>query len=442
MAKALYLDCFSGISGDMFLGALIDLGVPVKEIQSTLDALQLPEQVYLEARREVRGAVSGMKVEVKSDGGLPASSTQEKAEHSHGHDHSHEHGHSHHHHHHHGHGHEAQEHGRSYAEIVQIIESAKIDPWVQRKALAVFRRIGEVEAQIHNKTLEEIHFHEVGALDSIGDIVGACAALHYLKVDVVLASHLVEGTGMLNCAHGAFPLPAPATLALLRGTGARLQQIDLSFELITPTGAALLAEFAQSYGGMNFSRVEQIGWGLGTREIPGQPNALRAVLGEVTGQVQTQVKAEGWERDVVTVLETNLDDCTGEVLGYLSELLLQAGAYDVAYSPITMKKSRPAWQLQVMAPSELREVLALLVMRHSSAFGMRTYETSRLKLRREQVLVETAYGAVRVKVGFLGDEVLKAVPEYEDCKRQAEIHGVSLERVDQAARQAFVQGNG
>jgi len=419
MAKALYLDCFSGISGDMFLGALIDLGVPAAEIQTVINTLNLPEQVHLHKEHQVRGSVYGIKVDIHTH-------SHSSHDHDHPHDQSHNHPHNQEQH---THGH----HGRSYTEIRELINKAAIDPWIKKRAVSVFRRIGEVEAKIHGKTLDEIHFHEVGALDSIADIVGACAALHYLGLDHVLASNLVEGTGTLHCDHGDFPIPAPATLALLQGTGASLKQIDLPFELITPTGAALLAEFADSFGPMEDFQIEKIGWGLGSREIPGRPNALRAVLG------QTQSPVSRFETDVVTVLETNLDDCTGEALGHLGELLFQAGAYDVAYSPITMKKSRPAWQLQVIGPINLRETLALVIMRNSSAFGMRTYETSRLKLSRKHVSVVTPYGAVRIKLGLLNEEVIKAAPEYEDCKKLADDHKVSLEAVYRAALQKFEQ---
>jgi uncharacterized protein (TIGR00299 family) protein len=252
-------------------------------------------------------------------------------------------------------------------------------------------------------------------------------------VEKVLASPLVEGSGTLQCDHGSFPIPAPATLALLQKAGATLKQVDLPYELVTPTGAGILAEFAESFAPLGSFKIEKIGWGLGTREIPGRPNALRVLLGETTSA------SSGFESDTVVVLETNLDDCTGESLGYLSELLLQAGAYDVAYSPITMKKSRPAWQLQVIATPDLKNTLAELILRRSSAFGLRVTEVERLKLAREIKTVRTSYGKVRIKIGKIGNEVVKSVPEYEDCKKLANDHKVSLETIYQAALAATPQ---
>jgi pyridinium-3,5-bisthiocarboxylic acid mononucleotide nickel chelatase len=410
MVRTLYLDCFSGISGDMFLGALLDLGVPLDVVTSALDSLHLPEPLHLHADRQLRGSVSGIKVDVHV--------------HSHKTPHHHSHPHS---------SHDSHEHhGRSYTTIKDLIEKASLDPWVKQHAISIFRRIGEVEAAIHHKTLNEIHFHEVGALDSIADIVGACAALHYLKVETILASNLVEGTGTLHCEHGLFPIPAPATLALLQSTGASLKQLDHPYELITPTGAAILAEFAQSFAPLNNFQIEKIGWGLGTREIPGRPNALRVLLGKTSDPVTGVPGLSPLESDTVAVLETNLDDCSGESLGYLSDVLFKAGAYDVAYSPLTMKKSRPAWQLQVITPLHLKHSLAEIILRQSSAFGLRVTEVERLKLSREIKTITTPYGDVRVKIGKIGDETIKTIPEYEDCKTIAQEKGIGLETVYRA----------
>jgi len=412
MPQNLYLDCFSGISGDMLLGALIDLGVPTEIIQKSLDALRLNEPLHLHTSRQTRGLVSGIKVDVHFH------------EHTHSHNHSHTHNGDHEH-------HSAAHHGRSYTSICQLIDQSTLDPWIKKHAASIFHRIGIVEAHIHNKTIEEIHFHEVGGLDSIADIVGCCSALHHLKLDRILSSPLIEGTGSIHCAHGTFPLPAPATLALLSGTGAPLKQIDLPYELITPTGAALLAEFAQSFALLDHVTIDKIGWGLGTRELPNRPNALRALL------VQATLPDSSFESDTVCVLETNIDDSTAEILGYLSELLLEKGAYDVAYLPATMKKSRPGWQLQVIAPTTLRDALTEIILCHSSAFGLRISETVRLKLSRETVQVSTPYGNVSLKLGKRQSEILKMAPEYEDCKRLAHEHQVPLQTIYNAALQAF-----
>ncbi|MDD5262578.1 MAG: nickel pincer cofactor biosynthesis protein LarC [Methylacidiphilales bacterium] len=419
MANALYLDCFSGISGDMFLGACLDLGLPLEVLEAELKKLPVHTDFHLHANRATRGSIAGIKFDVHEH-------SHHTHEHSH-HDHGHAHAHAHENHHH----SEPHTHGRSYSDIRQLIESSSLSTGVKQRALNVFRRIGEAEAKIHGKTIEEIHFHEVGAIDSIVDITGACIALENLGIKKVLASPLADGRGTITCAHGVFPIPAPATLAIL--SGIPITQIDVPHELITPTGAALLAEFAESFAPLHSFTVEKIGYGLGSREIAGRPNVLRALLGA------SSQSSEKYDTDRVLVLETNLDDCSGETLGYLSEKLMQAGVYDVAFVPLTMKKSRPAVQLQVITPESARDAALHLIFSETTAFGLRVYQADRIKLQRDTREVQTPWGAVSVKIGRIGDKIVQISPEYESCRRIAEKHGVSLQEVYQASMAAARQ---
>lgn len=319
-------------------------------------------------------------------------------------------------------------HGRSYHDICHLINDSTLSAVVKKRALNVFKRIGEAEAKIHGKDINAIHFHEVGAIDSIVDIVGACVALELLGIQRVLCSPLIEGSGTISCAHGTFPIPAPATLAILAGIP--ITQTDTPGELITPTGAALVAEFAESFAPLKSFVVEKIGYGLGGRQIPGRPNVLRVLLGtESTGP-------SGYETDQVQVLETNLDDCSGETLGYLSEKLMQSGAYDVAFVPLTMKKGRPAVQLQVIVPESAKDRALELIFNETSAFGLRVYQADRIKLQREMRDVQTEWGLVSVKIGKINGKIVQFCPEYESCKKIAGQHGVSLQAVYQAARSA------
>ena len=319
--KTLYLDIFSGIAGDMFIAALLDLGVDAAKLERELKKLKL-DGYHLHIVRGEKSAIAGVKFDVHL---------------AHGHDHEHEHGHKHTHDHdqEHGHGH-THDHGhhqhaedhhhdhahaeqRNFSEIKQLITRSKLSAWVKQKSIAVFQRIAVAEGRIHGLPPDEVHFHEVGAVDSIVDIVGATIALELLGKPRVLASPVVEGTGWINCAHGHFPVPAPATLAILGARGIGITQCEEPHELVTPTGAALLAEFVESFGAMENLVAEKIGFGLGTRENKTRPNVLRAVLG-TQSKVQSpksKVAMSGldWETDRVAVLETNLDDCTGEILG-------------------------------------------------------------------------------------------------------------------------------
>jgi uncharacterized protein (TIGR00299 family) protein len=447
MAKTLYLDCISGLSGDMFLSGLIDLGLDPSALEHGLAGLKLREHVHLHAERQIRCGISGTYLHIHvhehdhcdhdSHAGAPPQS------HTHGHSHAHppHEGHSptHAHAHHHGpaeaHAHEAHDtaHGRSFTEIKNLIARSSLPDLVKSRAISVFRRIGVVEAAIHGTTIEEVHFHEVGAIDSIVDIVGACLGLHLLGIKTVLASPLVEGRGSIRCAHGTFPIPAPATLALLQGVP--LTQIDVPHELITPTGAALLVEFAESFAPLKTFATKTIGYGLGTRDLPGRPNVVRMLLGEpvVAGApAPTPMNTDGTATRVA-VLTTNLDDITPEHLAYAMDSLLANGALDVALHGIQMKKGRSGQQLEVIARPEDQQRLSAFILQSTTAAGLRWRLEDRTVLERRESSATTPWGSVRVKILRLpgGGERRKA--EFEDCRALAEKHGVTPAQIAAAA---------
>jgi hypothetical protein len=434
--KTLYLDLFSGISGDMFLGALLDLGVELPALERELAKLGL-SGYHLHAARRHKGSIEGVKFDVHLD-----------EEHSHDpthgghapgpdHDHPHHHDHPHPHPSSHSHGPAAAAaspagHGRNYAQIGELISRSALSDWVKAKALAVFHRIAVAEGKIHGLPPEEVHFHEVGAVDSIVDIVGACIGLELLGRPRVLAGPVVEGFGWVQCAHGRFPIPAPATLAILGARGIPVSQCDEPHELITPTGAALLAEFAESFGPMRELVAGRIGYGLGTRDNKTRPNVLRAVLGESTARDDSC----DWETDTVAVLETNLDDVSPEVLGHFVEKALAAGALDVFHTPVQMKKNRPGVLLTVLCAEADADPLTALILRETSAFGVRRISAARRKLQREFVAVNTPFGEVAVKLGKLNGVVVQAAPEYESCRKAAAAADVPLKEVYAAALKA------
>ena len=306
--------------------------------------------------------------------------------------------------------------------------------------MAIFQRIAEAEGRVHGLPPEQVHFHEVGAVDSIVDIVGACIGLELLGRPHVLASSVVEGTGWIHCAHGRFPIPAPATLAILGARGIALSQCDEPNELVTPTGAALLAELVETFGPMQSVVAEKIGFGLGTRDNKTRPNVLRAVLWEAKTEGQgfdPGAGAHDWETDTIAVLETNLDDINAEILGCFLEKALAAGALDVFHTPIQMKKSRPGVLLTVLCATADADRFSELLLRETSTFGVRRHTAERRKLRREFVSVQTPRGEVTVKVGRLDGAVLQAAPEYESCRKLAGQANVPVKVVYEAALRAF-----
>jgi uncharacterized protein (TIGR00299 family) protein len=429
--KTLYLDLLSGISGDMLVGALLDLGVDFAALERGLAALGVTGY-HLHAARGLKAGISGTKFDVH----LEAAGAHHHS-HSHPHSHAHEHPHAPHAEPHHGHE-QVHEPSRDFAAIRELIAASALSPWVKTTATAVFRRIAEAEGQIHNQPPERVHFHEVGAVDSIVDIVGACLALEILGRPRVLASPVVEGTGWVKCAHGRFPVPTPATVAILAARGVTLSQCAEPHELVTPTGAALLAELAESFGPLADFRLERVGYGLGTREHHTRPNVLRVLLGGTA----LAAAAHDWETDTVAVLETNLDDVSPEILGHFAERALAAGALDVFHTPIQMKKGRPATLLTVLCADADADRFAALLLSETSAFGVRQTRAERRKLRREFVSVTTRFGEVTVKLGHLDGRVVQTAPEFESCRRLAEAAGVPLKAVYEAALAAARQPAG
>jgi len=451
--KTLYLDLLSGISGDMFLGALIDLGVDAHELEHELEKLPLAGY-HFHAVRGRKAGIAGVKVDVhlendhhhhahdaperrhvagfghsdhvsRQHAGAPAASEAHAHHAEHGHHHAPDHTHA---------------EARNFSQIRQMITGSRLSEWVKQKAIAVFQRIAEAEGKIHGVPPDQVHFHEVGAVDSIVDIVGACIGLELLGKPRVLASPVVEGVGWVDCAHGRFPIPAPATLAILGARGIALSQCEEPHELVTPTGAALLAELAEAFGPMSAVVAEKIGFGLGTRDNQTRPNVLRAVLWNEPAERQgpnARAGSHDWETDTIAVLEANLDDINAEILGHFVEQALAAGALDVFHTAIQMKKNRPGVLLTVLCAAADADRFSEMLMRETSTFGVRRYHAERRKLQREFVTVQTPHGAVTVKVGRLDGSVLQAAPEFESCRKLAEQAKVPVKEVYEAALRAI-----
>jgi uncharacterized protein (TIGR00299 family) protein len=387
-----HFDCFSGAAGDMILGALIDVGCPLEIMQETVDKLSLPG-VSLTAEKVQRHGLAATlaRVQVK-----PGSQTAQ----------------------------------RHLPEILRLIEDAGLEPRIIKDSKAVFQRLAEAEAHVHGTGVEKVHFHEIGAADAIVDIVGACAGLAALAVERITCSPIPTGSGTVTCEHGVMPVPAPATAQLLRGYP--IAGCDEVGELTTPTGAALLTTLADDFGPLPEMTLATVGCGAGTRESPTRPNLLRLFIGQA-------VPPDAAEHDTVTVLETQVDEATGQSLGYACERLLEAGALDTYIVPITMKKGRPGQLLTVLCRPRDAPALEALVFAETSTFGLRRYEVRRTKLARRQVTVETRFGPVRVKLGQRGDKTEKAWPEYEDCVAAARKAGVPLQDVQHEALRVWSQ---
>lgn len=446
--KTLYLDIFSGISGDMFIGALLDLGVNPHKFGRELEKLKL-DGFHLHVCEDERQGIAGIKFDVHL---AHEHSHEHDASCDHAHDgcehaHSQEHVHDNHHHDtdHHSHTDHEHEHddSRNFSAIKKLITKSKLSPWVKKKSIAVFQRIADAEGKIHGKPANEVHFHEVGAVDSIVDIVGGCIGLEMLGKPRVIASPVVEGTGWIRCAHGRFPIPAPATLAILGARRIGITQCDEPNELITPTGAAILAEFAEQFEPMTGVVAEKIGFGLGTRENKTRPNVLRAVLGNqsTAGKPQPKITSNDsstldWEVDRIAVLETNLDDISSEILGSFVESALAAGALDVFHTPIQMKKNRPGVLLTVLCAEADANQFCELILRETTAFGVRRTLAERRKLKRDFTTVKTKFGNVTVKLGKLNGKVVQAAPEFESCKKLAAQKKVPLRQIYEAVNRA------
>ena len=452
-----YLECFAGISGDMFLGALIDAGVDAAVMQAAVDTLGVGAKLRVE--KVDRSGIHSTKVTVMVEGESAEAAaaahdhthtethTQEHThtdEHGHSHTHVHtpthsnddSHGDSHEPPHEHaqpatesavpGHTHEHQ-HGRSLSVIRKMIQGAPLTEPVRATALRAFELLGASEAKIHNVPVERIHFHEVGAVDAIADIVAASAGVHALGVDMWMCSPLNVGGGMVDCAHGRFPVPAPATADLLKG--APTYSSGLQMELVTPTGAALVRALGCSFGAAPAMRVEQIGYGAGTRDPKGFANVLRLNIGEADGDAAAS--------ETVIVMEAAVDDLNPQVTAYFTEQALLQGALDVMCTAVQMKKNRPGTLITVLCRPAHASALQSLLFHETSTLGVRVREERRVFLARESVTVRTEWGEIRVKVGSLCGELVNAAPEFEDCRRVAEAQHIPVKRVMEAALAAY-----
>lgn len=385
--KLAYFDCFSGASGDMILGALVDAGLPADALREELAKLNLADY-SLDIQKIKKQGFAATKVDVRMTG---------KPGHRH------------------------------LKHIVEILDKSSLSDAVRTQARAIFTRLAEAEAAAHNSTIEKVHFHEVGAVDAIVDVVGAVAGLHRLGITRVECSAIPTGHGTVKCEHGIMPVPAPGTAALLKGIP--ILATDEPGELTTPTGAAILTTLAQRFGPLPNMKLAAIGYGAGTREGQTRPNLLRVLISEAS--------ADGAESDEVVVLEANLDDTTPQTIGYVTDRLLEAGALDVATSAITMKKSRPGLKLSVIATPQLADALESILFVETTTFGVRRYNCRRSTLARTIDPVETRFGTIRVKVGRRAGSVVIASPEFDDCAAAARKHSAALRDVMDEARRAW-----
>ena len=445
-----YLECFSGISGDMFLGALVDAGVSPQLLQDTVAALGVGAK--LEISRVVRSGISATKVNVWVDGekDMPREEYWAKqdvaralssARSSHEHDH---------HEHHHGpgrsHGHEQcasegsrtrasapHEHShRGLSEIRKIISASAISESAKATAIAIFEALGGAEAKIHNVPVETVHFHEVGAVDAMVDIVCAAVGAEALGVDDIVCSPLNVGGGMVKCAHGTLPVPAPATVEILKD--APVYSSGVQAELVTPTGAAIVKTLARRFAAFPEMKIERSGYGAGSREFPGHPNVVRLVIGESASTLVAKTNSE-----MISVLEANLDDLNPQVFGYVMDRLLEEGALDVFGMPVQMKKSRPGTLLTVLSKPEDAGKLTQLIFTETTTLGVRRRDEVRQTLARRWENVRTEWGEVRIKIASMNGTVTNYAPEYEDCRRIAAEHHVPLKTVMQAASRAYLK---
>jgi pyridinium-3,5-bisthiocarboxylic acid mononucleotide nickel chelatase len=391
--KTAYFDCFSGISGDMTLGVLVDLGAKPDLLQNELAKLNL-EGYKLSFTKVKKHSITATKANVELH---------------HDHDDQHDH-----------------HHGRHLSDILKMISESELSDDVKEKSKLIFSRLGEAEAKVHDVTIEEVHFHEVGAVDSIVDIVGSVIGISVLGIKKIYSSPLPLGQGFVKSSHGIIPIPAPATVELLKNIPAK--KTEIQGELVTPTGAAIISTLAESFGTIPNMVIEGVGYGAGTKELTEQPNLLRVILGD------TKLAYEG---DTINIIETNIDDMSPQIYDSLIDKLLALGAVDVYMTPIVMKKSRPAIKLTVLVDSAHLQDACACIFAETTTMGVRIYEANRNKLSREMVEVETEYGKVSVKLGKLGDDVLKILPEYDDCKHLSEKNNIPIMKIHQAVLKAF-----
>jgi len=379
--KIAFFDCQSGISGDMILGSLIDLGLDFKKIRAALKSLDLP-QYKLRINKTTRSSIVCTKFDVIEKGVK-----------------------------------NSRQHSRSYPQIKRIINESDLPDNVKIDSVEVFKKLGTVEAKVHGTTLNKVHFHEVGAVDSIIDIVGGTLAFHMVDAEKIYSSPINTGEGAVICEHGVFPVPAPATIELLKGIPSYSSGIKK--EMATPTGVSMIGHFASEFGSMPQMSIEQIGYGAGGHITKEMPNMLRVVVGSI----------EENKNSKISVIETNIDDMNPEFYDHVMDSLFSAGAVDVYFTPIIMKKGRPAVKISTLVTLEHYEQVSNILLNETSTFGIRSYEVDRKTLDRSLITVTSPWGKAKVKVGKMDGEILQISPEYEDCKRIADAKGVALKLV-------------
>ena len=387
--KLAYFDCFSGISGDMTLGALVDAGCDVEQLRTELGGLRVPGW-GLTAEKVWKNGMAATYVKVK---------IEDRSKH------------------------------RSLSAILEILQKSQLAPGVRDRAAAIFTKLGEAEARVHDVPLEKIHFHEVGAVDAIVDIVGACIGFHALGIEEFACSALNVGGGTAKMAHGILPVPAPATANLLQGKPTYSNGVHK--ELVTPTGAAIVATLCEWFGPQPSMSVTDIGYGAGTADLEGQPNVVRLMIGEAAGK-----SVAGFDEEIA-VIEANLDDMNPQIYGYFLERALAASALDVYTTPVQMKKNRPGTLLTVLCKPQDTITLVSLIFAETTTFGARTYRAQRRTLPREFLNVTTAFGDVRIKISRVNGRILHVAPEYDDCRKLAVEKNVPLQRVISEALRAY-----
>ncbi|XCH78982.1 MAG: nickel pincer cofactor biosynthesis protein LarC [Candidatus Dehalobacter alkaniphilus] len=399
--KVIYYDCFSGISGDMNLGAMLDLGVPEDHLLAELAKLQINEQYTMNIRAESKHGIEGTRVEITVEDSVSHHSGQQ---------------------------------GRTLADITKMIRESDLSAAMKDRSIRTFAILADAEAKVHGIKAEQVHFHEVGAVDAILDIVGSAVCLEYLQADRIVASSVELGGGFVRCEHGLLPVPAPAVTELLQGVPVKTGIVP--FETTTPTGAAILAANVQEYTDNADLIIHRTGYGIGRRDLE-IPNILRVYLGE-----RAEKTAPGFrQQERQWILETNIDDMNPEFYEYIEEKMVAAGALDVFKTPVIMKKGRPGSKLSALVNKEGISAVGEVILRETSAIGLRSYPVEKTMLRRENMLVQTRHGPVNVKCSYLDAERIKSKPEYEDCKRLAREHDLPLSEIYAEVYRLLPKGN-
>ncbi|MBI4379215.1 MAG: nickel pincer cofactor biosynthesis protein LarC [Nitrospinae bacterium] len=396
--KIAYFDCFSGISGDMILGAMVDAGIDIESIRGGLKSLDFAGY-EISVSKVKRKGIAGTKVDIIID---------EKK----------------------------HVHHRDYKDIKGMIEKSGLSEIVKENSLKIFERIAEAEAKVHNTSIDNVHFHELGAVDTIIDVVGAALCINLLAPDKIIASPINTGRGMTKTEHGIFPVPAPATAEMLKGFPSFLS--DTEFELATPTGVGIITTVAKGVYSTPVMKAQAIGYGAGSMEIPESPNLLRVMIGETIPSIPFFERGgvEGFEHDSVIVIETNIDDMNPQFYDHVINKIFEGGALDVFLTPIIMKKNRPAVKITTLSHNDSADRLVDILLRETTSFGLRMYRTERIKLQREIKSIETGYGNAKIKIGKRDGKVISIAPEYEDCKRIATESGISIKEAYEIVRSA------